>query len=46
MDLVELNPLMDEKRENFTGDKLEKDVGKTTFFCLDLIRSSFGNTYL
>ena len=46
MDLVELNPLMDIKRDIFTGDKLDKDVGQTTFFCLDLIRSTFGNSYL
>ena len=46
MDLVELNPLMDEIKENFTGDVVDREMGKTTYLCLELISSCLGKKFL
>lgn len=46
MDLVELNPLMDEKKEEYTGDVVNNEVGKTTNVCLELIRAALGNKFI
>lgn len=37
MDIVELNPKLDSVKEDFTGDVIKKDIGKTCYMCLELI---------
>ena len=46
MDVVELNPLMDQVKEDYTGDMIKESIGKSANVCLELIRSGLGNKFV
>jgi hypothetical protein len=47
MDLTELNPVLDKRREEYQGDLTEiGSCGVSTYFSIELIASALGRKYV